>query len=51
LIAKCSTADWTRLHMSGAKRLEGEADHSSPLSDEVKNMQSVTSKLHILIFQ
>jgi hypothetical protein len=31
--------------------LEGEAGHSSPLSDEVKNNQSLTSKLHILILQ
>jgi len=37
--------------MPEAQWLEVEADHSSPLSDEVKNMQSSTSKLHILILQ
>jgi hypothetical protein len=43
--------NWTWLHMPEAQWLEDEADHSSPLSDEVKNMQRLTSKLNILIFQ
>jgi hypothetical protein len=48
-MSSCRLDTW--LHMPEAKWLEGKADHSYPLSVELKNMQSFNSKSHILTLQ